>query len=142
MEYLRGESLRPQKWADGYVNDSPVSVLHGAYKRIRRFGRGDMYMGRWDAAKGKAVRIGRDVEDDLYQKFLAGDLGNDNPAESASESDATQPAPGSDPLAPAAFANAPPGAQVPAASHPVRLLLVLLLLLGGHQLTRWRKRSR
>ena len=75
MEYLRGESLRPKKWADGSVNDSPVSVLHGAYKRIRRFGRGDMYMGRWDAAKGKAVRIGRDVEDDLYQKFLAGDPG-------------------------------------------------------------------
>ena len=74
--------------------------------------------------------------------FLAGDLGNDNPAESASEGDATQSAPGSDPIAPAAFSNAPPGAQLPAASHPVRLLLVLLLLLGGHQLTRWRKRSR
>ena len=38
------------------------------------------------------------------------------------------------------FVCTPPGATVPAASHAVRLLLVLLLLLGGRQVTRrWRR---
>ncbi|MFC1430123.1 ATP-binding protein [Streptacidiphilus sp. N1-3] len=70
MRYLRGGSLIPSKWPDGEVNETPVSRLFQAYRRVRKFGRGDMYMGQYDVGQGKATRISRTVERDYYQRFL------------------------------------------------------------------------
>lgn len=69
MTFLRGNSsLQPQKpGADN--NDSDVFKLYQAYRRVRNFGKGDMYMGFWDADSRKACRISRDVEAEYFDKF-------------------------------------------------------------------------
>ncbi|MFC9437217.1 ATP-binding protein [Nocardia sp. NPDC057030] len=70
MNFLRGGSLHPSKWKDTETNESPVSRIFQGYRKIRNFGRGDMYMGQYNKAKGKAERVPREVERDYYQKFL------------------------------------------------------------------------
>lgn len=74
IHFLRGDSLLPSKWADTR-NETPVSKLFQGYRKVRKIGREDMYMGRWDPATGKAVRIPRDVEEEYYQRFLAKEEG-------------------------------------------------------------------
>ncbi|MFI2606521.1 ATP-binding protein [Kitasatospora sp. NPDC018619] len=70
IRFLRGGSLLPNNWADGETNDSPVSRLFQGYRKVRNFGRADMYMGQYNPAKGKADRIPRTVEEDFYSRFL------------------------------------------------------------------------
>lgn len=67
MSYLRGDSsLQPtQPGAD--KNRSPVFMLFQGYRRVRRPGKHDMYMGYWDASGPK--RISREVEKELREKF-------------------------------------------------------------------------
>lgn len=75
MAFLRGGSLLPSRWPDGTTNDSPVSRLRRGYGKVRNFGRADMYMGQYSAAKGKAERISRDIEREYLQKFKAHEPG-------------------------------------------------------------------
>ena len=70
MEFLRGGSFLPSKWEAGERNETPVSKLFQGYRKVRNFGRPDMYMGRYDSTQQKAVRISRDVESELYERFL------------------------------------------------------------------------
>ncbi|MFG2554972.1 ATP-binding protein [Streptomyces sp. NPDC048581] len=70
VQYLRGGSLLPTKWRDGERNDSHVSRLFQGYRKVRNFGRGDMYMGQYNVAKGKADRISRETERSYHKKFL------------------------------------------------------------------------
>lgn len=70
IDFLRGKSLFPSKWNEGERNDSPVSRIFQGYRRVRNFGKDDMYMGRYDERTGKADRIDRDTEVDFYSKFL------------------------------------------------------------------------
>jgi hypothetical protein len=70
IAFLRGGSLLPGKWPDGARNETSVSKLFQGYRKVRNFGRPDMYMGRYDEATKKPVRIGREVESDYYQRFL------------------------------------------------------------------------
>jgi len=69
MEYLRGcSSLQPTKpGADN--NTSPIFKLFQGYRRVRKIGRGHMYMGVWSQEKDEAVRISRDTEKEYYEKF-------------------------------------------------------------------------
>jgi hypothetical protein len=69
IKFLRGGSFLTSKWPDGEPNESPVSRLFQGYRKVRNFGRADMYMGQYNPAKGKAGRISRDVEYDYYQRF-------------------------------------------------------------------------
>ncbi|WP_433490599.1 ATP-binding protein [Nocardia grenadensis] len=71
MEHLRGGSLLPSSWEKSGEppNDSPVSLLFQGYRRVRKIGRADMYPGQYDEAKGRAVRISRDREEELKQRF-------------------------------------------------------------------------
>ncbi|WP_405018424.1 ATP-binding protein [Kitasatospora sp. NBC_00070] len=75
MAYLRGGSLLPTKWEEGIPNSSHVSQLFQGYRKVRNIGRGDMYMGHYDVAKGKAARIPRDVEREYYRRFLNREVG-------------------------------------------------------------------
>lgn len=75
LHYLRGASLLPGKWSASEENRSPVSTLFQGYRKVRNFGKLDMYMGRYDPASKKAVRISRDVEQDFYRRFVAGEPG-------------------------------------------------------------------
>lgn len=69
MRFLRGESsLQPTK-PNADNNDSVVFKLYQGYRRVRNFGKADMYMGYWDADSNTAKRISRDVERDFYAKF-------------------------------------------------------------------------
>jgi uncharacterized protein (DUF2267 family) len=70
ITFLRGASLLPSNWPEGARNESPVSKLFQGYRKVRNYGRADMYMGRYDEATRKAVRIGREVETDLFLRFL------------------------------------------------------------------------
>ena len=71
IEYLRGTtSLQPGKMGPE-KNTSPIARLFHGYRKVRNVGRGDMYMGTWDAAAGKAKRISREVEQEYYAKFKA-----------------------------------------------------------------------
>jgi hypothetical protein len=81
MTFLRGDSsLQPrQEGAD--ENKSPLYKLYQGYRRVRTFGRVDMYMGQWDDVKGKPARVSRDKETELYELFLAGAPGYRDDAE-------------------------------------------------------------
>lgn len=69
MSYLRGDSsLQPnQPGAD--ANQSVVFKLYQGYRRVRNFGKADMYMGYWDENSNRPERISRDVEQEYYSKF-------------------------------------------------------------------------
>ena len=70
MEYLRGNSsLQPTK-PGAELNVSPVFRLFQGYRRVRKIGRGDMYMGYWSEVKNAPDRISREVEKEYYDKFL------------------------------------------------------------------------
>jgi hypothetical protein len=70
IEYLRGNtSLQPRRWDEGHPNESPISRLYQGFRRVRNYGRGDMYMGQFDPVQGKPTRISKDVESDLIRKF-------------------------------------------------------------------------
>lgn len=71
LRFLRGGSLLPSKWPEGERNESPVSMLFQGYRKVRNFGRADLYMGVYDDGKKKAVRISREIERDFYDKFLS-----------------------------------------------------------------------
>lgn len=69
LRFLRGASLLPGKWKAGETNETPVSRLFQGYHKVRNFGRGDLYMGQYDPAKGKAARISREIEKEFLEKF-------------------------------------------------------------------------
>lgn len=81
MEFLRGKtSLQPGRAGDT-SNDSPVYKLFQGYRRVRKIGKGDMYMGVWDPIKRKAVRVSRELEQEYYKRFQAGEMGYYDDAE-------------------------------------------------------------
>lgn len=69
MSYLRGESSLQPKQPGADKNKSVVFRLYQGYRRVRNFGKGDMYMGIWDPAAKKATRISREVEEEYLEKF-------------------------------------------------------------------------
>ena len=69
MQHLRGESsLQPSK-PGAEENSSPLFRLYQGYRRVRRPGRADMYMGYWDPDANEPRRISRDVEREYLLKF-------------------------------------------------------------------------
>jgi hypothetical protein len=71
VESIRGQSLLESKWESGYRNESPIGKLFKGYRKVRKVGRDDMYMGRYDEAQSKSVRISREVERDYFKRFEA-----------------------------------------------------------------------
>lgn len=70
VEYLRGKSSLKARSQGADENHSPVMEIFRGYRRVREFGFGDMYMGVREPNEEKASRIGRDVEEEFYKKFL------------------------------------------------------------------------
>lgn len=75
IDYLRGGSLIPSRWSSTDKNTTYISRLFQGYRKVRNFGRSDMYMGRYSATSGKAERIDRAVEKEYYERFLAKEPG-------------------------------------------------------------------
>lgn len=69
MTFIRGNSSLQPSQPGAADNHSPLYKLYQAYRRVRSFGRGDMYMGYWDADSRAAKRISRDIEKEYYEKF-------------------------------------------------------------------------
>ncbi len=69
MSFIRGNSSLQPSQPGASENVSPMFRLYQAYRRVRQFGRGDMYMGYWDADSRSAKRISRDIEKEYYEKF-------------------------------------------------------------------------
>lgn len=69
MTFIRGNSSLQPSQPGASENNSPLYKLYQAYRRVRSFGRGDMYMGYWDADSRSAKRISRDTEKEYYEKF-------------------------------------------------------------------------
>lgn len=67
---LRGGSFIPKRWPNNERNESPLSRLFQGYRKVRTFGRADMYMGVFDTASGKATRAPRETEKAFYARFL------------------------------------------------------------------------
>lgn len=69
MLFLRGNSsLQPTK-PNADSNNSILFKLYQGYRRVRNFGKGDMYMGYWDPETNSAKRITRDIEREYYEYF-------------------------------------------------------------------------
>jgi hypothetical protein len=75
MLFLRGGSLLTRNWEDGESNRSPVSRIFHGYRKVRKIGKQDMYMGTYDRTKRAATRIDRSVEKDYLERFRAGEPG-------------------------------------------------------------------
>lgn len=69
MEFVRGNSSLQPSQPGASENNSPIFKLYQGYRRVRQFGRGDMYMGYWDPDSRSAKRISRDIEKEYYEKF-------------------------------------------------------------------------
>jgi len=69
MEFLRGKSLLEGKWEGDYKNNSPVGRIFKGYRKVRKPGREDMYMGRYDETQQKSVRISREKEREYFKRF-------------------------------------------------------------------------
>lgn len=69
MTFLRGDSSLQPSQPGASENNSCIYKLYQGYRRVRQFGRGDMYMGYWDADSRSAKRISRDIESEFYAKF-------------------------------------------------------------------------
>ena len=69
MMFIRGNSSLQPSQPGASDNTSPIYRLYQGYRRVRQFGRGDMYMGYWDPDSRSAKRISRDIEKEYYEKF-------------------------------------------------------------------------
>lgn len=69
VSYIRGNSSLQPSQPGASENSSPIYRLYQAYRRVRQFGKGDMYMGYWDADSRTSKRISRDIEREYYAKF-------------------------------------------------------------------------
>lgn len=70
MSFLRGNSSLQPKKEGASENHSPMFKLYQGYRRVKDIGRGDMYMGYWDASEGKGKKISASTVEEYYQKFL------------------------------------------------------------------------
>ena len=67
MKFVRGGGLQQKNRAPGEANDSPVGRIFAGYRRTKKFGKVDMYMGTY--AENGATRISREVEKELRERF-------------------------------------------------------------------------
>jgi hypothetical protein len=67
MSFLRGGGLQAKNRPDGEKNSSPLGKIFDGYRKTKKFGKEDMYMGTW--SESGPERISRDVEIEYYKKF-------------------------------------------------------------------------
>jgi hypothetical protein len=70
ISYLRGESSLQPNQPGTDKNESYIYKLFQGFRRVRRPGKSDLYMGYWDKESNEPKRISRDIEKEYYQKFL------------------------------------------------------------------------
>ena len=73
MSFLRGGGLQAKNRPDGEKNSSPLGKIFDGYRKTKKFGKEDMYMGTW--SESGPERISRDVEIEYYKKFKEREAG-------------------------------------------------------------------
>ena len=73
MNFLRGGGLQAKNRPEGIKNDSPLGKIFDGYRRTKKFGKEDMYMGTW--SESGPERISRDVEVEFFKRFKAREAG-------------------------------------------------------------------
>ncbi|PKN79205.1 MAG: hypothetical protein CVU48_05950 [Candidatus Cloacimonetes bacterium HGW-Cloacimonetes-1] len=69
MSYLRGESSLQPTQPGTENNNSYIYMLYQGYRRVRKCGPQDMYMGYWDENSSSPKRIDRETEKEYLKKF-------------------------------------------------------------------------
>ena len=69
MEFIRGASLLKSQQRGDTKNDSPVMKIFTAYRKIRKVGLGDMYMGVRKPGDTGPKRISRETEKEFRKRF-------------------------------------------------------------------------
>ncbi len=69
MDFLRGMSSLQPKQHGSSENNSPVMKIFRAYRRVRKIGLGDMYMGERQPGDEDAKRVSRETEQDFLRRF-------------------------------------------------------------------------
>jgi len=69
LSFLRGDSSLQPNQPGAENNNSAVYMLYQGYRRVRRFGTHDMYMGYWDEQSKGPKRIDRKTEKEYLEKF-------------------------------------------------------------------------
>lgn len=69
ITFLRGESSLQPTQPGAATNNSPIFKLYQGFRRVRNYGKRDMYMGYWDNDSDNSKRISRDIEKEYLQKF-------------------------------------------------------------------------
>jgi hypothetical protein len=67
MDFVRGGALQAKNRPDGIRNESPLGRIFDGYRKVKRYGKEDMYMGTW--SESKPDRISREVESEFYKRF-------------------------------------------------------------------------
>ena len=75
MEYLRGTSSLQKRQPGASENDSPVMKIFKGYRRVRRIGFKDMYMGERQPGDKEAKRVSRKTEQDFLHRFRHKEIG-------------------------------------------------------------------
>ena len=73
MNFLRGGGLQAKNRPDGERNESPLGKIFDGYRKTKKFGKEDMYMGTW--SESGPERISRDVEAEFYRRFKERETG-------------------------------------------------------------------
>lgn len=69
MDFIRGKSSLQTKQPGSSENNSPVMKIFQGYRRVRKIGLGDMYMGERQAGDREAKRISRETEHKFLDRF-------------------------------------------------------------------------
>ena len=75
MEFLRGKSSLQPRMEGAKKNETPVKIIFDAYRRVRKYGVGDMYMGERQPGATEATRVSAETLNDFRKKFLAREPG-------------------------------------------------------------------
>ena len=67
MKFIRGGGLQQKNREPGVSNDTPMGRIFSGYRRTKKFGKVDMYMGTY--SDGGATRISREVEAEYRARF-------------------------------------------------------------------------
>ncbi len=73
MNFLRGGGLQAKNRPEGGRNGSPLGKIFDGYRRTKKFGKEDMYMGTW--SESGPERISRDVEVEFCKRFKEREAG-------------------------------------------------------------------
>lgn len=69
MDFLRGTSSLQTRQPGSSENDSPVMKIFRGYRRVRKIGLGDMYMGERQVGDQEAKRVSRETEREFLKRF-------------------------------------------------------------------------